>query len=172
MQKAIEIKKKIFIFIFLFAFCINFIYGSIGILPIDSFSFFDTGYYVTKGLWPIKDYWAFSGILIDFFQGFFFLLFGVSWKSYLIHSSLFNGLAAILVLYFFLKIGLNEPVAILFSLIFSLLFYSVSGTPFTYQHSLFFSYCCLVFFLLGIIYKEKKFFFFLPILFFFLFFFY
>jgi len=165
-KKLIEIKKKkfIFIFIFFFAFFINFIYGSIGVFPLDSFSFFDTGFYVTMGYIPIKDYWAFSGVFIDFIQSFFFLLFGISWKSYLIHSSLFNSLASVLVLYFFLKINLNETIAIFFSLVFALLFYSVSGTPFSYQHSLFFSYCSLVFFLIGIIFKEKKFFFFLPTL--------
>lgn len=171
-KKVIRIKKKkfIFAFIFLFAFCFNFIYGSIGVSPVDSFSFFDTGYYVTKGLIPIKDYWSFSGVFVDFVQGFFFFFFGISWKSYLVHSSFFNSLASVLVLYFFLKVGLNESPAIFFSLIFSILFYSVSGTPFTYQHSLFFSYCGLIFFLLGIIFKEKKFFFYLPILLFFGFF--
>lgn len=68
-------KKKIeYIFVFIilvFSFFVNFYSGRLGIFPIDSFSFFDSGYNILNGKHPVKDYWAFSGIVIDYFQAFF-----------------------------------------------------------------------------------------------------
>ena len=62
------------IIITIFSFFINFYYANIGLYPIDTFSFFDSGYNVLNGYHPIKDYWVISGILVDYIQGFFFLL--------------------------------------------------------------------------------------------------
>ena len=85
-------KKKFFlsIIILVFAFYINFHYSNIGLYPIDTFSFFDTGYNVTKGYHPIKDYWVISGILVDYIQAIFFYIFGTNWNSYVFHSSFFK----------------------------------------------------------------------------------
>ena len=65
--------KSIFAFlILLFAFFINYYSGTQGVFPLDSFSFFDSGYNVLNGKHPVKDYWVFSGIILDYFQAFFF----------------------------------------------------------------------------------------------------
>ena len=56
----------------IFSIIINFYYADKGLYPIDTFSFFDTAYYVTLGQLPIRDFWIISGLLIDYIQAFFF----------------------------------------------------------------------------------------------------
>ena len=82
-----SIKNYIYIFIIVFySFFINWFSANQGVLPIDTFGFFDTGYGILKGQLPIKDYWAYTGLTVDYFQSFFFLIFGNNWNSYIIHS--------------------------------------------------------------------------------------
>ena len=91
--------------LFIFAFIINQISGNRGLFPLDSASHFDNGYRILFGQHPVKDYWIISGFIIDYLQSFLFLLFGTNWQVYVAHASLFNGLLAVLVLFFFHKIG-------------------------------------------------------------------
>ena len=161
-------KKKEYIFgfiILLFSFFVNFHSGKLGIFPIDSFSFFDSAYNILNGKHPIKDYWAFSGIAIDYFQAFFFKLFGVNWNSYLIHASFFNFLISILFFYFLIQNKLNIYFSFIYSLALSILCYPVSGTPFSYQHSLIFSLGSIFLFLLAHKSKAKIYWFLLPLFF-------
>ena len=69
---------KIFLsfFLLIFSFYINYHFANKGLYPIDTFSFFDTAYYITEGQHPIKDYWIISGVFIDYVQAAFFNLFG------------------------------------------------------------------------------------------------
>ena len=151
--------------ILLFSFFVNFHSGRLGIFPIDSFSFFDSGYNILNGKHPIKDYWAFSGIAIDYFQAFFFKLFGVNWNSYLIHSSFFNFIISILFFYFLIENKLNIYFSFIYSLALSILCYPVSGSPFSYQHSLIFSLGSIFLFLLAHRSRTKIYWFFLPLFF-------
>ena len=50
---------------------------------------------------PIRDFWIFTGIVVDYFQSFFFLLFGESWKSYVFHASFINILVSLSFYFFF-----------------------------------------------------------------------
>jgi len=163
-------KKKLeyifIIIILLFSFFVNFHSGRLGIFPIDSFSFFDSAYNILNGKHPVRDYWAFSGIVIDYFQAFFFKLFGVNWNSYLIHSSFFNFIISILFFYFLIQNKLNIYFSFVYSLTFSILCYPVSGTPFSYQHSLIFSLGSIFLFLLAHKTKANIYWFFLPLFFF------
>ena len=94
----------IYIFILaLFSFSINWHYSQFGVFPIDSFYHFDTGYRVTTGEFPIKDYWVTTGILVDFMQAFFFNLFGTKWWVQILHSSLFNAFITIITYSFLIK---------------------------------------------------------------------
>ena len=85
-------KKQTFytIIIFLFSISINQYYGNLGVCPIDSFWFFNSGYDSLNGHYPFKDYWTIAGAFITFTQAIFFKLFGVSWFSYVFHASVFN----------------------------------------------------------------------------------
>ena len=94
----------ILIFLSIFSFSINFYFGNLGVFPIDTFAFFDTGYLILKDQIPIKDIWISTGLGVDILQSFFFRVFGVSWNSYLIHSSLMNMFACLFFLLLFFKI--------------------------------------------------------------------
>ena len=156
MNKSLKIP---FVFaLFLFAFLINQYFGNKGIFPHDSSSHFDNGYRILSGQHPVKDYWVISGFIIDYLQSFLFLLFGTNWQVYVAHASLFNGLLSVLVLFFFHKIGVSFFHAIITSVSFSVLAYTVSGTPFVDQHSSFFSLAAIIFLILGIKFAKNNYF--------------
>ena len=89
-------RKNLFIvFLFIFSLLINQYYGNQGIFPVDSFSHFDTGFRILLGEHPFKDYWIISGPIVDYLQSIFFYFFGISWQTYLLHASFFNGILTI-----------------------------------------------------------------------------
>ena len=106
--KSISYKKKemfYVIILFLFSVSVNQYYGNLGVCPIDSFWFFNSGYDALNGYYPFKDYWTIAGPFITFSQAIFFKIFGVSWFSYVFHASIFNFLISIatLIIAFSLK---------------------------------------------------------------------
>ena len=118
-----------------FSFLINWYSANTGVLPIDTFGFFDTGYGILKGQLPIRDYWSYTGLTVDYFQSLFFLVFGNTWNSYIIHSSTLN-VISVLIFYFFLtNIKIPKFFSLIYSLSFATLLYPVSGTPFAYLHA-------------------------------------
>ena len=90
-----KIKLIHYFILTVFSFYINFYFANKGLYPIDTFSFFDSGYLITQGYHPIKDFWVISGIVIDYLQAFFFLIFGYNWNAYVFHASFFNVLLCI-----------------------------------------------------------------------------
>ena len=121
-----------------YSFFINFYYANLGVFPIDTFLHYDSSYRILKGEYPLKDYWIVSGLSIDAMQAFFFKILGINWVSYIIHSSLFNSIIAILTFYFFLSLEINEIKSFIYTVSFSTLSYTISGTPFVDQHATFF----------------------------------
>ena len=171
-KKLIQNYKKATSYIFLgfFSFFINFYYGSLGILPIDGFSHFDTGYRILLGEFPFKDYWVISGPAIDYIQALFFYFFGASWTSYLSHSSFLNLLITLFTFYFFSQLKIKSFYSFFYALFFSILAYPSSGTPFVDHHSTFFSLIAIYMIILNFNKISKIFCFFIPILFFLAFF--
>ena len=157
-----SIKFFLYLLLILFAFIINTYYGNLGLFPIDSFSFFDTGYLILRDKYPIKDVWIISGIFGDYVQAAFFSLFGLKWSSYVYHASFFNVLISISFFYLLLKSEVNIYFSFLCSVSVATLCYPVSGTPFPYQHSFILSLISIFIFYLGIYSEEKKFWFILP----------
>ena len=147
----------------LFSISINFYYGNIGVFPIDTFAFFDTAYSILLNKHPFKDIWVTTGPFVDFLQAFFFKLFGLSWFSYLLHSSFFNFLITGTIFFTLNKLGLNSIYSFLYSISVAVLCYPVAGTPFAYQHSFILSLISLMIFFLSIKTKNKFFWFLLPI---------
>ena len=127
------------IFLSIFSFSINFYFGNLGVFPIDTFAFFDTGYLILKDQIPIKDIWISTGLGVDILQSFFFRVFGVSWNSYLIHSSLVNMFACLFFYYFFLRLSINKFLVLSYCIFISSLLYPMIGTPYHYHHALIFS---------------------------------
>lgn len=134
----------------IYAFYINWLSGNIGIIPIDSFGFLDTGHSILKGKLPIKDFWIFTGLVVDYMEAFFLLIFGNNWNSHLIHSSFMN-ILAVLFFYFFLNsFHLKKRYIIFYCISFATLCYPVSGTPFAYIHSYIFSLISIMTLILAI----------------------
>ena len=154
----------IYIFLAIFAFYINYFFGNIGLFPIDTFSFFDSGYLITKGYHPIKDFWVISGIFGDYIQALFFLIFGNNWNAYIFHSSFMNMLISVFFFFFLNTIRGNHYLNFLLSISLAILCYPVAGTPFPYQHSYILSLFSIMIFYLAVYKDENKYWFLLPFL--------
>tara|TARA_B100000123_G_C25730170_1_gene428861 strand:+ start:545 stop:2116 length:1572 start_codon:yes stop_codon:yes gene_type:complete len=124
------------LFLTLFSILINQYFGYVGILPIDSFLIFNSGYDFLNGYYPFKDFWTIKEPFIDILQALFFKLFGVSWFSYVLHASFFNFLISIST-YFSLKyFNLSSIESFFYSLCVAILTYPTAGTPFSDHHTL------------------------------------
>ena len=158
MQKKIFFKKfDIYaLTVIIFSFSVNFYYSHIGINPMDNFVLYNGGYRVLNGYIPFKDYWLVTGPLLDYLNAFFFFIFGISWKSFVLHSSIFNSLIAVLTYFLLLEFKLSKINSFLYSSSFSLLMYPVVGTPFVDHHSTIFVILSFYSLILGI--KNNRFF--------------
>ena len=119
----------------IYAFYINWLSANMGVMVIDTFSFFDSSFSILKNKLPIRDFWAFTGIFVDYMQAIFFLVFGKSWNSYVVHACFFNILTSLVFYYFLQELELNKLYAFFYTISFATLCYPVSGTPFAYLHS-------------------------------------
>ena len=121
-------------FLILISFCVNQYYAYLGVLPVDSFSTFNTGYDILNGSVPFKDYWVLKGIVLDIIQAAFFKLFGVSWFSYSIHASTFNSIFALATFFTLKQFDLDTKYSFFYATLASILMYPTYGIPFT-DHS-------------------------------------
>ncbi len=159
-----NIKILYIFFLTIFSSGVNFFYGNIGIFPIDSFAFFDTGFSILQGKHPFKDIWITTGPVVDYLQAFFFKLFGTNWNSYIFHASFLNSLITIFSFIFFVKNKANIHFSFLCSLSIGILCYPVMGTPFAYHHAYIFSVIAIYIFIDAIKYKSNLSWFLLPII--------
>ena len=163
---SISAKKKFTIYIIIlavFSICINQYYANKGVFPIDSFLIFDAAYNIISGNHPFKDYWTITGPFLDYIQSFFFIIFGISWTSYVLHASALNMALTLFSFYFFLNIGLKNYYAFIYALGVSVLAYPSIGTPFIDHHSIIFSVMALYSLSLGIIMQKNLFWFLTPL---------
>ena len=158
-----KINAFFYVFLFLFSFSFNFFYANLGVFPIDTFAFFDTGYNILLDRHPFKDIWVTTGPVVDYLQAFFFKIFGLNWTSYVIHSSLLNGFLSVFFYSTLIRFNLNRYLSLFYSLSLSILAYTISGTPFAYIHSYVFSLISMLIFFHCIKFKSKISFFFLPL---------
>ena len=98
---------SLIIFLIFFSTILNQYHGYIGILPIDSFLIFNSGYDLMNGYYPFKDYWTIKEPFIDLIQAIFFKVFGVSWFSYVLHASIFNCIITVYTFYLLRKLNLE-----------------------------------------------------------------
>ena len=138
-KEKLFIEVSVLLSILIYAFLITWQSGNIGVLPIDSFGFLDTGYSIINGHLPIRDFWIFTGLLVDYMGAAFFYIFGNNWNSYLAHSSFMNILATMGFYLFLKEYDLKYFYIVFYSLCFATLCYPVSGTPFAYIHAYIFS---------------------------------
>jgi len=161
-----KIKKNYhIIFLVLFSLCINQYYGNRGIFPVDSFAHFDTGFRILLGEIPFKDYWIVSGPLLDYTQSIFFYLFGTNWQAYIFHASLINAILSFATFFILKDFNLSVRYSFLYAILFSIIAYPVSGTPFVDLHSAFFSLLGIYSLMLGIKNEKKIYWILFPIFF-------
>lgn len=154
-SKLLLHKEKIFIFfLFFFSSIINYIYASKGVFPADSFFHFDTAYRILNGENPFMDFWVVSGPAIDYLQAIFFYFFGVTWNSYVMHSCLMNALLTLVTFFLLKNFNLKLDFCFIYSILFSILAYPSSGTPYVDHHSTFFSLISVYSFLMAM--KSQK----------------
>ena len=142
------------IFLIFFSILFNQYYGYIGILPIDSFLIFNSGFDLLNGYYPFKDYWTIKEPFIDLIQAVFFKIFGVSWFSYVFHASVFNCIITISTFYLLKKFCLTNSLCLFYSICVAILTYPTAGTPFSDHHTLIFCLISLYFFVFAI--NEEK----------------
>ena len=155
---------SLIIFLIFFSITFNQFYGYIGILPIDSFLIFNSGYDLLNGYYPFKDYWTIKEPFIDLMQAIFFKIFGVSWFSYVLHASVFNCLITIFTFLLLKKFNLNNALCFFYSVCVAILTYPTAGTPFSDHHTLILCLLSLYTFIFAINKKSNIYWFLIPIL--------
>lgn len=161
------LEKNTYIYIVLLtlaSFSINFHYSYIGVLPVDSFSTFNSGYDILNGSLPFKDFWLIKGLVLDVLQALFFKILGVSWFAYAAHSSIFNSIFALSTFFTLKKFGLEKKYCFYYSFLASILMYPTYGTPFTDHHVSVFSILSIYCLCLAIKLDELKYWLIIPIL--------
>ena len=160
MQKQIKL-IALSILLIIFPIVFNFYVASRGVFHVDTFIHFDNAFRILEGDLPVKDYWIVHGLLIDYMQSFFFYFFGLSWFSYILHSSIFNAIICYFSFYLFLNyLNLKLIWSVVFAILISCLAYPVSGSPFLDLHSIYFSLFGTYFIIIAIIKEKNKFWFF------------
>lgn len=135
MQKKIIYLSLKIIVVLIFSLFINQYYGNIGVFPIETFSHYDLSFRVSRGDIPFKDYWAVSGIFIDYIHSLFLKFLGESFQIYVLHASLLNAFISLFTFLLLLKLGISENYAFIYSILFSLLAYTTSGTLYVDHHA-------------------------------------
>ena len=150
-KKLLNTNFYIAIVIFFFSFFINKYYANLGVFPIDTFLHYDSGYRILNNQYPTKDFWITTGIFIDFLQSLFFKILGVSWSTYVFHSSFINGIISTTFYFVLISLDLNRYYSSIYALCFSFLAYTISGTPFVDHHAAFFLLLGIFSFILAIV---------------------
>jgi hypothetical protein len=154
-KKILNVHTFIIFIIFYFSFFINKHFGNIGVFPIDTFLHYDSGYRILNNQYPTRDFWVTSGIFIDFLEAGFFKLLGVSWSTHIFHSSFINGIISVASYFVLINLRLEKYYSLIYSLCFSVLAYTVSGTPFVDHHAAFFLLLATYSFILAIVSQNK-----------------
>ena len=163
-KKFSKNQNILLLILFFFSIAINQYYGNRGIFPIEGTAFFDTAYRILLGDVPFKDYWLVSGFLIDYVQSAFFWVLGINFQAYLLHASLMNSLLTLMTFFFVKNLKLGISYAFFYSISFSILAYTTSGTLYVDNHASLLCLAATYCFINGIIGKEKKNFFLIPLL--------
>lgn len=128
--------------LFLIGFTVNMIYAGIGYMPLDQSIVFDGAWRILQGQTPYLDFYLPNGLVPIYLQSLFFYILKPSYLTYCLHSSIFNGLFAILSYFFLLTFLKNRTSSFLYSLATSFIFIrqwvrlTTTNTPFSYACNL------------------------------------
>lgn len=153
-KEKLKIVPILFI-ISVYAYLINWYSANIGVQPIDTFGFLDSSNSVLNGHLPIRDFWVFTGLILDYLGAVFIYFIGNNWNGYIAHSSFINVIATLGLFFFLKQLNLKLNFLFFYSLSFATLCYPLSGTPFAYLHAYIFSLFLIFNFLFAIKSKNK-----------------
>jgi hypothetical protein len=125
--------------VFVLGVAVNLHFGRRGFLPLDQSIVFDGGWRMLNGQIPFRDFTAPSGIVPAVMQVPFFALFGVTWFALCLHAAVVNGLFCVAVYALLRLCRATVWEAAAFAALSAFFFYPPTGTPFTDQHSFFFT---------------------------------
>ena len=131
-------------FVFVLGVAVNLHFGRRGFLPLDQSIVFDGGWRMLNGQLPFRDFTAPAGITPAAMQVPFFAVFGVTWFALCLHAAVVNGLLCIAVYAFLRLCQATVWEATSFAALSAFFFYPPTGTPFTDQHSFFFTMLMLL----------------------------
>ena len=164
LKKNLQYKEKFLVLIVLvFSLIINQYYANRGVFPIESFAHFDIAFRIINGDIPFQDYWLVSGLFIDYLQAFFFKVLGQNFQVYIFHASLINCLLTVTTFYILKNFNLNIYQCFFYSICFSILGYTTSGTLYVDHHSSLLCMLAVFFLIMAIKTDRKKFLVLLPI---------
>ena len=138
------------LFLILFSFFISYYYGFKGIIPLDDFVNLNSGYRFYTGDLPFRDYYEVTGPVLSILQGFFFKIFGLSWKTFVFNSAIINCLTSLIIFFYFLHISENKNLSFIIAILFSILFYPNNGVPGVDHHAWSLALISLFLFYLGL----------------------
>ena len=159
-----------YLILVILSFFINFYYSNLGVLPQDTFAYYDTGYRVLNGAIPFKDYWTVSGPFIDYLQAILFSIFSVSWEAYIINGSIINSVITVIFYYTLNIYNQRRSLNLFYCICFSILANPSMGVPFPDHYSAFLSLIGILLFLVAIKNDKKIFWFLIPVFYFLAFF--
>ena len=163
LKKFINKNNFYILLLFIFSITINNHYANLGAFPVDTFLHFDIGYKILEGLIPFTDVWMVSGATVNYIQALFFYILGINWTSYVLHASIMNCVITIGTYFLLKNFKIDNNHCFIYSILFSILAYPSSGTPFVDHHSTFFSLMGFYSLLLAIKNDKKLFWILIPI---------
>ena len=124
-------------------------------MPLDDLQNFNSGYRVLTGDFPFIDYYSITGPILDIWQSVIYRIFGVSWSSLVIHSSILNSLYTLIIYLFLKELKFNIFYIFCYSLSAGILMYPPAGNPTVEHHSLIISLIAFIFFISGLRNENK-----------------
>jgi hypothetical protein len=118
-------------------------YGRFGLNRLDQSIVFDGGWRILTGQLPFRDFTTPIAVVPSAMQALFFAVFDVSWFSYCLHAAAVNAAFACVAFAVTRRAGGAFWTAWFVGFGSAIVFYTPFSTPFSEQHSFFFSICCL-----------------------------
>lgn len=140
-----KIDRIYIFFLTIFTIFFHYICAYKGFFDFDQGKVLDGGYRIFCAQRPFVDFFTPIGPVPFYLQTFFYNCFGLEFFSYYLHAAVINLLAVLMIYQISLRLS-DRYIAVLASLVSSVSFYSVSGTPYYDTTSFFFA--LLAFYLL------------------------
>ena len=122
-------------FVAVFSFSINQYYGYMGIVPLDDFLNFNSGFRNLKGDIPFKDYYSITGPFLSVLQSFYFKIFGVNWFAFVLNASILNCILSLSLFFLFKKFNISNNLNVIFCSCIAILSYPNNGVPGVDHHT-------------------------------------